>query len=146
MYTIQVIVLLICYFVEDESINQNVIERIMQLPLGVQRDLMSLIELGLGKVNSETLSSGNFHSGVDCGADTSSLQTDGCLTPVRQSRHRSPSVFHRGLDSPAGRRWLSSPALSAHKRRVPRTPLIASIVTTSLRTDPMVCVFHFNLS
>ncbi len=144
MYTIQVVVLLICYFVEDESINQNVIEQIMQLPLGVQQDLMSLIELGLGKVNSETLSSGNFHSGVNCGTEASSLQTDD-LTPVRSSRHRSSSMFHQGLDSPAGRRWLSSPALSAHKRRVPRTPLIASIVTTSLRTDPMVCVVHFNV-
>ncbi len=123
--------LLLCFFVEDKSNNQFVIQRIMQLPLDVQTELMSLIESGLGKVNSEPLLP------VKCNSEVMSLETNGSRTPSRPSKYRSRSNLHQGLDSPAGRRWLASPAISARKRRAPKTPLIASIVR---KTDHKVCV------
>lgn len=132
---VQVLVLLLCFFVEDESSNQCVIERIMQLPLDVQTELMSLIESGLGKVNSESLPS------VQSNPGTMSFECCGSRTPARPSKHHNRrSILHQGLDSPAGRRWLASPAISARKRRAPKTPLIASIVSTSMKTE--VSVYH----
>ena len=109
----------------------------MQLPLEVQQDLMSLIESGLGKVNSDALSAGNFDSGVgttSCVAShapTPNFEGRGLATPIRPSRHGGRSIRYRGLESPAGQRWLNSPAFSSHKKIVPKTPLFVSIMNSS---------------
>ena len=112
----------------------------MALPLEVQQDLMSLIESGLGKVNSNALSTGSFDSGVGTSyhmtprAPTPHFESRGSVTPMRPARHGGRSIRYRGLESPAGQRWLNSPAFSSRKKMVPKTPLIVSIMNSSKKT------------